>query len=179
MTMDEIIERALRQAGIFPPSVLGSHYCDKTEVSRVEIIVRSLEEMGLLPHCERDPRFGEKIRRIPIAIALLQFRLPDGEITTCGAFKGLGVGCCDRCHSHPLRRMRLVELQAATGLGCAAPWMRQVPPNSTWRSTSGGRTRPEGVCARASIGMADAGRTRGSELSDAQGPGTGIRPADY
>jgi hypothetical protein len=40
MTMDEIIERALRQAGIFPPSVLDSHYGDKTEMSRAEIIVK-------------------------------------------------------------------------------------------------------------------------------------------
>lgn len=118
MTMDEIIERALRQAGIFPPSVLDSHYGEKTEMSRAEIIVRSLEEMGLLALSEHDPRFGEKIRRIPIAIAMLQLRLPHGEITTCGAFKGLGVGCCNICHRHPLRRMRLVELP-----GCNWAWL--------------------------------------------------------
>ena len=66
--------------------------------------------MGLLSISEQDARFDEKIRRIPIAVARLQLRLPDGEITTCGAFKGLGVGCCNICHRHPLRRMRLVEL---------------------------------------------------------------------
>jgi len=118
MTVDEIIERALRKAGIFPPSVLDSHYGDKTEMTRAEIIVRSLEEMGLLSLSEHDPRFGEKIRHIPIAIAMLQLRLPDGEITTCGAFKGLGVGCCNICHRRPLRRMRLVELP-----GCNWAWL--------------------------------------------------------
>ena len=118
MTLDEIIERALRKAGIFPPSVLDSHYGDKAEMSRAEIIVRSLDEMGLLSLSERDPRFGEKVRRIPIAVAMLQLRLPDGEITTCGGFRGLGVACCDRCHSHPLHRMRLVELP-----GCNWAWL--------------------------------------------------------
>jgi len=118
MTLDEIIERALRQAGIFPPSVLDAHYGDKAEMRRAEIIVRTLEEMGLLSISEVDPRFDEKIRRIPIAVAMLQLRLPDGEITTCGGFKGLGVGCCNICHTHPLHRMRLVELP-----GCNWAWL--------------------------------------------------------
>ncbi len=118
MTMDEIIERGLRKAGIFPPSVMDRHYGDRTEMSRAEIIVRSLEEMGLLSISEGDPRFGEMIRRIPIAIAILQLRLPDGDITTCAAYKGLGVGCCNICHRHPLRRMRLIELP-----GCNYAWL--------------------------------------------------------
>ena len=118
MTMDEIIERALRQAGIFPPSVLDSHYGDRTELTKAEIILKSLEEMRLLSLSEHAPRFAAKVRRIQLVVAKLQLRLPDGEFTTCGAFKGLGVGCCDRCHSHPLRRMRLVELP-----GCNWAWL--------------------------------------------------------
>jgi len=118
MTLDEIIERALRKAGIFPPSVLDAHYGDKAEMSRAEIVVRSLGEMGLLSVSEGDPRFDEKMRRIPIAIERLQLRLPDGEITTCGGFKVLGVGCCNVCHTHPLHRMRLVELP-----GCTWAWL--------------------------------------------------------
>jgi len=48
MTKDEIIERALREAGIFPPPVLDCHYADRTELAKAKLIVRSLEEMGLL-----------------------------------------------------------------------------------------------------------------------------------
>ena len=118
MTMDEIFERALREAGIFPRSVLDRHYGDMTELTKAEIIVKSLDEMGLLSPSEHDPLFGEKIRRIPIAVAMLQLRLPEGDITTCGAFRGLGVGCCDRCHRHPLHRMRVVELP-----GCNWAWL--------------------------------------------------------
>jgi hypothetical protein len=118
MTMDEIIERALKKAGIFPPSVLDSNYGDKTEMSRAEIIVKSLEQMSLLSLSEHDPRFAAKVRRIQLVVAMLQLRLPDGEITTCGAFRGLGVGCCNICHKHPLRRMRLVELP-----GCNWGWL--------------------------------------------------------
>ncbi|MGA2606218.1 MAG: hypothetical protein ABSH01_02030 [Terriglobia bacterium] len=110
MTKDELIERALREAGVFPPSVLDGNYGDRQELTRAELIVRSLEEMGMLPLSEHDPRFAEKIGFIPIVIAELQRRLPDGEITTCGAFRDLGVGCCDICHTDPVGGMKLLDL---------------------------------------------------------------------
>ena len=110
MTTDEIIERILREAGVFPPSVMDCHYGDRQELTRAELIVRTLEEMGLLSLPENDPLLGEKIRRIPIVVAGLQRRLPDADITVCGAFSALNVGCCDICHTDPLHGMRLVEL---------------------------------------------------------------------
>ena len=118
MTEDGLIERALRAEGVFPPSVMDRHYSDKAEMTKVEIILRSLEEMGILPLSEQDPRFGEKIRFIPIVIAELQRGLPEGEITTCGAFSLLNVGCCDICHTDPLHGMKLVELP-----GCNWAWL--------------------------------------------------------
>jgi hypothetical protein len=118
MTDDELMEKTLREEGVFPPSVMDSHYGDRAEMTKVELIVRSLEEMGLLALYEQDPRFGEKIRFIPVVIAELQRRLPDGEITTCGAFSLLNVGCCDVCHTDPLHGMKLVELP-----GCSWAWL--------------------------------------------------------
>jgi hypothetical protein len=118
MTKEELIERALREVGIFPPSVMDRHYGDKAEMTKAELIVKSLEEMDLLSFSERDPRFGEKIRFIPVVIAELQRRLPDGEITTCGAFSLLNVGCCNICHTDPLHGMNLVELP-----GCNWAWL--------------------------------------------------------
>jgi hypothetical protein len=114
MMKDELIEQALREAGIFPPSVLDYHYGDKPELTKAELIVRCLEDMGMLSLSEQDPRFGEKIRFIPIVIAELQRRLPDGEIVTCGAFRDLNVGCCDQCHTDPLHGMKLLELPGGT-----------------------------------------------------------------
>ena len=118
MTEDEFIEQALREAGLFPPSVTDSHYADKTEMTKAELIVKSLEEMDLLSISERDPRFGEKIRFIPVVIAELQRRLPDADITVCGAFSALNIGCCDVCHTNPLHGMKLVELP-----GCNWAWL--------------------------------------------------------
>jgi len=118
MTTDEIIERILREAGVFPPSVMDCHYGDRQELTRAELIVRTLEEMGLLSLSENDPLLGEKIRFIPIVIAELQRRLPDGDIVTCGAFSALNVGCCNACHTDPLHGMRLVELPC-----CAWGWL--------------------------------------------------------
>jgi len=114
MNKDELIEQALREQGVFPPSVLDRHYGDKTEMTKAELIVRSLEEMGLLSLSEQDAQCGNKIRYIHILIAELQRRLPDGEIVTCGAFRDLGVGCCDVCHTDPLHGMNLVELPGGT-----------------------------------------------------------------
>jgi len=107
---ERLIERALREAGVFPPSVMDRHYGDRQELTRAELIVKSLEEMGLLSLSENDRRVAEKIRVIPVVVAGLQRRLPDGDITVCGAFTALGVGCCDICHTDPLHGMRLVEL---------------------------------------------------------------------
>jgi len=118
MTKEELIEKALREAGVFPPSVLDCHDSDRQELTRAELIVRTLDEMGLLSLSEQDPRVGEKIRRIPIVVAGLQRRLPDADITVCGAFSALGVGCCNECHSDPLEKMRLVELPC-----CGWAWL--------------------------------------------------------
>jgi hypothetical protein len=114
MTKDEII-RALREAGVFPPSVTDCHYADKTEMTRGELILRSLDETGLLPLPEHDAQCANRIRCIHFVIAVLQGRLPDdGEIVTCGAFRDLGVGCCDRCHTDPVQGMKLLELPGGT-----------------------------------------------------------------
>jgi hypothetical protein len=118
MTEDELIERALREEGVFPPSVMDCHYGDRTEMTKAEIIVRSLEEMGMLSLSEQDAQCGNKIRYIHIVIADLQNRLPDAEITVCGAFSALKTGCCDICHTDPLHGMRLVELP-----GCNWAWL--------------------------------------------------------
>ena len=118
MTKDELIERALKEAGVFPPSVMDCHYGDRTEMTKAEIIVRSLEEMGMLALSEQDAQCGNKLRYVHIVIADLQRRLPDGEITTCGAFSLLNVGCCDVCHTDPLHGMKLVELP-----GCSWAWL--------------------------------------------------------
>ena len=102
MTKEELIERALREAGVFPPSVLDHHYGDTTEMTKAELIVRSLDETGLLPLPEHDAQCANRIRCIYFVIAELQRRLPDGKITTCGAFRDLGVGCCNLCHTDPV-----------------------------------------------------------------------------
>lgn len=109
MTEDELI-RALREAGVFPPSVLDHHYGDKTEMTKAELILRSLDETGLLPLPEHDAQCAKRIRCIHFVVAELQRRLPDGKITTCGAFRDLGVGCCNQCHTDPLHGMTLLDL---------------------------------------------------------------------
>jgi len=104
------IDKALRDGGVFPPSVMDPHYGSKAEMTRFEIILKSLEEMGLLPLTEQDARSSVKIGRISFVVAGLQRRLPEGEIVTCGAFSALGVGCCNKCHSDPLGGMKLFKL---------------------------------------------------------------------
>jgi hypothetical protein len=117
MTENQLI-RALREVGVFPPSVLDHHFGDKPEMTKGEIILRSLDETGLLPLPEHDAQCASRIRCIHFVIAELQRRLPDGQIVTCGAFQDLGVGCCDQCHTNPLHGMNLVELP-----GCNWAWL--------------------------------------------------------
>jgi hypothetical protein len=111
MTKDEIIEKVLWEKGIYPPSVLDSHYHDTPEMTRGEIIEKTLREMGLLlPSGEYAPSRDED-RDLSIVITELQRRLPYGNIKTCGAFKHLNAGCCATCHTYrPHYAMSLIEL---------------------------------------------------------------------
>ena len=147
MTKDDHVEQALRAEGVFPPSVMDCHYADKTEMTRGAIILRSLEEMGLLPLSEHDALCANRIRCIHFVIAVLQVRLPhDGEFVTCGAFRDLGVGCCDRCHTNPLHGMKLVEFPGGTvaWLCCAVDAASSPEPypiihEREWNSPGGKR----------------------------------------
>ena len=148
MTEDELIERALRAEGVFPPSVMDCHYADKTEMTRGEIILRSLEETGLLPLSEHAAQCGNRIRCIHFVIAELQGRLPDdGEIVTCAAFRDLGVGCCNECHTNPVVGMNLVELHGGTmaWLCCAVDTASSPEPyhiiHERERDSPGGKRR--------------------------------------
>jgi hypothetical protein len=118
MTKDESIEKTLREAGIFPPSVQDSHCGDKTEMTREKIIEKTRREMSLFSSSEQGSQSSDEAGRLSTVIAELRRRLPDGEITTCGAFSLLNVGCCDVCHTDPLHGMKLVELP-----GCSWAWL--------------------------------------------------------
>ena len=156
MTEDELIERALRAEGVFPPSVMDCHYSDKTELNKAELIVRSLEEMGILPLSERDAQCGNKIRYIHIVITDLRRRLPGGKIKTCGAFKHLKAGCCAPCHtSHPHTSMNLIDLPDGTKgwVCCAVEWA--IYPKRYAELMERSRNCPEGKLLRGLFGGDD------------------------
>jgi len=48
MSKDKILEWLLWEKEIYPPSVLDSHYYDTPEMSRCEIVLKTLWEMGVL-----------------------------------------------------------------------------------------------------------------------------------
>ena len=54
---EEMVKQALKDEGIFPPSVLDSHYGDNAEMTKGEIIEKTLREMGMLSISEEDPQF--------------------------------------------------------------------------------------------------------------------------
>ena len=111
MSKDELIEKALREAGIYPPSVQDSHYGDKAIMARGEIIEKTLREMGLLWPSEQDAQSSDKAEDLSIVITELQRRLPYGDIKTCGAFRHLNAACCDTCHTlQPHHMMKVVDL---------------------------------------------------------------------
>ena len=88
-----------------------SHYGDKAEMTRSEIIEKTLREMGTLSLSEQDAQSSDKAGYLPIVITELQRRLPYGNIMTCGAFKHLNAACCDTCHTaYPHYDMNLIDL---------------------------------------------------------------------
>ena len=126
MTTEETIERTLREAGIFPPSVQDSHYGDKAIMTTEEIIEKTLGEMSLFSSLEQGSQSSNKADHLSTVIAELQRRLPpDNKIKTCGAFKHLNAGCCDHCHtSGPHSDMNLIDLPDGTKawVCCTVEW---------------------------------------------------------
>jgi hypothetical protein len=108
---DKLIEEFLIGKNIFPPSVLDSRYGDNAELTKRQVIEKTLVEMSRywswLAGCE----CGDGAGYLGIVAAELDVKLPDCLIKTCGSFKHLNVACCDRCHSYyPHRQMSLLDL---------------------------------------------------------------------
>lgn len=122
---------ALRRFGIFEPET-HSLYADRTELTKAELILKTLDEMGLLSLSEEDPHYGDHMKRIPGVVIELQHKLPEGRITTCAAFKDVGADCCCLCHADPLHfhRMTLVELPGGEWAWLCCGVMRQAAPNT-------------------------------------------------
>ena len=125
MGKDESVEKTPREAGIFPPSVQDSHYGDKPEMTREQIIEKTLGEMSLFSPSEPGSQSSGEAGRLSAVIAELRRRLPEGNIKTCGAFKYLNAACCNPCHtSCPHIDMNLVDLPGGTKawVCCAVEW---------------------------------------------------------
>jgi hypothetical protein len=95
--------------------VLDRHYYDTPEMTRGEIIKRTLREIGVfLPSEDYAPSWDED-RYHSIVVTELQRRLPDGNIKTCGAFRHLNAACWDSCHVYrPHRTMEMVDAPDGT-----------------------------------------------------------------
>ena len=111
MGKDELIEKVLREACIFPPSVTDSHYGDKVIMTRGEIIEKTLREMGMLLPSEQDAQSSDEPGSLSGVITQLQRRLPYGNLKTCGAFRHLNAAYCDTCHTfQPHHMMKVIDL---------------------------------------------------------------------
>jgi hypothetical protein len=111
MTTDQIIEKALREEGIFPPSVQDSHYGEHAEMTKVQVIEKTLSDMGRHWSWGDSSRPGGDAGYLAAVVAELGRRLPDGVLKTCGSFRHLNAACCNICHTfYPHHRMKLVIL---------------------------------------------------------------------
>jgi hypothetical protein len=157
MTKDEITEKTLREAGIFPPSVQDSHYGDKAEMTREEIMEKTLREMSLFSSLEQDSQSSNKAAHLSTVIAELQRRLPpSNNIKTCGAFKHLNAGCCDPCHtSRPHTDMNLIDLPdgSKAWVCCAVEWA--IYPERYMELMERSQNCPEGKLFREMFGGYD------------------------
>ena len=157
MNKDESVEKTLREAGIFPPSVQDRHYGDKAEMTREEIIGKTLREMSLFSSLEQGGQSSNKAADLSTVIAGLQRRLPPGKkIKTCGAFKHLNAGCCDPCHTcRPHTDMNLIDLPDGTKawVCCAVEWA--IYPERYVELMERSRNCPEGKLFREMFGDYD------------------------
>ena len=156
MTKDELFEKVLRDKQVYAPSVLDSYYSDTPEMTRGEIIDKTLREMGLpLPSGEY-AQSRDEVGKVSTVITDLRRRLPGGKIKTCGAFKHLKAGCCAPCHtSHPHTSMNLIDLPDGTKgwVCCAVEWA--IYPKRYAELMERSRNCPEGKLFRGLFGDDD------------------------
>jgi len=108
---DKLVEKFLIGKNIFPPSVLDSRYGEGAELTKMQVIEKTLVEMSRYWRWLADCECGDCAGYLGIVAAELDVRLPDGVIRTCGSFQYLNAVCCDRCHTYyPQRQMRLLDL---------------------------------------------------------------------
>ena len=156
MTPDEVLKKLLREQGVYPPSVLDPHYGDKPEMTRDEIVDKTLREMGIALPSGESALSRNETTQLSVIIAGLRFRLPEGNIKTCGAFKHLKAGCCAPCHtSRPHTDMNLIELPDGrkAWVCCAVEWA--IYPERYAELLEHSRNCPEGKLLRGLFGGDD------------------------
>ena len=156
ITTDEVLKKHLREQGIYPPSVLDPHYSDTPEMTRGEIIDKTLREMGILLSSGEYAQSRDEAGKVSTVITELRRRLPDGNIETCGAFKHLKSGCCAPCHtSRPHIDMNLIDLPDGTKawVCCAVEWA--IYPKRYAELMERSRNCPEGKLLRGLFGGDD------------------------
>ena len=156
MTPDEVLKKLLKERGVYPPSVLDPHYSDTPEMTRDEIIDKTLREMGMTLPLGESALSSNEATQLSIIIAALRLKLPGGNIKTCGAFKHLNAGCCAPCHtSRPHIDMNLIELPDGTKawVCCAVEWA--IYPKRYAELMERSRNCPEGKLLRGLFGGDD------------------------
>jgi hypothetical protein len=114
VTADAIFEKALVAKNIFPPSVLDSQYGERAEMTKEQVIEKTLAEMSRYWCWDDGSKSSDDSACLAMVIAELDRRLPEGIIKTCGCFKHLDAACCNICHTLcPHSSMSLVELPDA------------------------------------------------------------------
>ena len=115
MITDKLFERILIGHGIFPPSVMDPRYGDNAEMTKDQLIEKTVADMSRYWWWDEATDSNEGAGYLALVIAELDRTLPDGVIKTCGAFRHLNAGCYDSdrdvdCHNHfrPLRKPRSV-----------------------------------------------------------------------
>jgi hypothetical protein len=156
MTTEEVFEKLLRENNIYPPSVQNSRHYDTPEMTRAEIILKTLREMGILLPSGPYARSGDDADFLSDIVTELQRRLPYGSIKTCGAFRHLQAGCCNSCHTeYPHAKMKLIDLpDGGTGWVCCA-MNKAIYPERYAKRMERFWNSPKGKLWRESFGDAD------------------------
>ena len=152
MITEKLIEEFLIGKNIFVPSVLDTKYGDTTELTKRQVIEKTLVEMSRYWSWLTDCESGDGAGYLGIVAAALDVKLPDGVIKTCGSFQHLNVLCCDKCHTYyPHRQMSLVNLPDGGKAWVCHEIERAIFPSHSderhalRRRTLGGEDAPQGV----------------------------------
>jgi hypothetical protein len=127
MNLGQVLRTMLKKMRVSRPSLPGDSRSAEVEMTKDEVIERTLMGMELYWSWGQRGVTAEEVEHARSVVAQIQNWLPDTQIKTCAAFGDLNTPCCQTCHTFsPDHHMYFIDLPDGTSAWVCCALARAV-----------------------------------------------------